>query len=176
MYNFSVWERLPAEHSRQIGRIITRWAYLEWHLRQIVYQLLPVDPKAGRLVVREPRVTDAVTMISDLAEMRGVHLQKDFKKLNTELQRLVTHRDRIAHGIWLKNRDNKIPILQVTKGSWQPDPNNPPIKRVIKPEGIPLSIKDLRVLVDQIEIAISKIMLYRVAVARILAKPPTKSL
>ena len=55
MATYPVRDKLPISHTTEIGRIITRWAFLEWLLRQIAYLLLDLNPKAGRLAVRDPR-------------------------------------------------------------------------------------------------------------------------
>lgn len=150
---YKVRRRLPTAHCTQIGRIVTRWAFLEWQLKNVAYVLLNVGPKEGRLAVREPRATDYVTMLEDLIRVRGINVPFAFKKYKDFLEILVNHRDRLAHGIWLKHPGFNEPVLQLTKGKWNPDPQNPKrkTKRIIEPEGALIRLKELREFVPLID-------------------------
>jgi hypothetical protein len=46
---------LPSFLLREIGRIVSRHAILEWKLSRTVYTLLAIDPVCGRVTIREPR-------------------------------------------------------------------------------------------------------------------------
>lgn len=141
---YPVLERLPQRHRAELGHIIMRWAYLEWRLRQINYALLGIDPKEGRLAVREPRATDYLTMIQDLAELKRLPLRVDWKKLRKHLGELANHRDRLAHGIWLKIPGHRVPCLQLTKGTWQPQGGGPTYKAKADPVSVPVNVGDLQ--------------------------------
>lgn len=62
--------RLPTKYSTAIGRMITRFAALESALRNLIYALLELDPKMGRVAVRNPRIEESFTMIRDLMGLR----------------------------------------------------------------------------------------------------------
>ena len=62
MSEFPVIYNLPADHEREIGRIMIRWAHLEWKFKHTCYLLLGVGPKEGRLTVREPRSGGAIVV------------------------------------------------------------------------------------------------------------------
>ena len=62
MPTYPVRRKLPVAYSTEIGRIITRWAWLEWELKRVAYTILEIGPKEGRLSVREPRAHDYLTM------------------------------------------------------------------------------------------------------------------
>ena len=74
MPTYPVRPNLPVAYSTEIGRIITRWARLEWELKRIAYTILQIGPKEGRLSVREPRAHEHLTMIEDLMRVRGLDL------------------------------------------------------------------------------------------------------
>ena len=57
---------VPAMMLREIGRVVVAYANLEYLLSEVIYLLLDVDPKRGRLAVREPRATDRLDVIQDL--------------------------------------------------------------------------------------------------------------
>lgn len=169
MNTYKVRKTLPTAHSTQIGRIITRWALLEWRLRNIAYRLLNIGPKEGRLAVRDPRATDYVLMLEDLMNLKGLKIPFNFVEYRKLLEILGTHRDLLAHGIWIKHPDFKEPVIQMTKGKWSPDPTKPgeKAKRLIKPEGALIRLKDLREFPPLIDRAIkgAEILEHHVSVA-----------
>ena len=135
--------RLPVSYSTEIGRIMTRWAFIEWQLEQITYRIVGVGQKIGRLTIREPRVDAHVTMIADVMELRKITVSTNLTKLSDGLVQLKSFRDAIAHGIWMKHPSTKLPVLQYTKGKWS-IAAMPNTKRVVKPQGVPVTIKKLR--------------------------------
>lgn len=175
MAEYKVRRRLPAAHCREIGRIITRWAFLEWRLRNVAYILLNVSPKQGRLAIREPRATDYLTMLQDLMDLAKVKVTADFAAFHKLLEVLGNHRDRLAHGIWIRHPDFKEPILQLTKGSWRPDPTGPKAKRVISPEGALIRLRELREFVPLIDRAIDSSARLELEVSRALVRSRRKS-
>ncbi len=157
MATYPVRDKLPISHTTEIGRIITRWAFLEWLLRQIAYLLLGLNPKAGRLAVRDPRATDCVTMIEDLVHVNGLKIRVEWKLLRRGLDDLSKHRHRLAHGVWLKIPGQRSPCLQIVKDTWQPNPNKPSIKAKIDPISVPVTASDLHSVTRAIESAIREL-------------------
>ena len=66
---------LPQEFSEEIGRIVVRWAYLEHYVQRIVWMLLELDSKRGRLAVRDPSMQERIVMISDFASLQAIKLE-----------------------------------------------------------------------------------------------------
>jgi len=64
--------------SREIGRIIVRFAYFEQCVQEMVRQTLGLGEAASRIAVREPRVTDRLDMLRDAvgARLGGLFLFK----------------------------------------------------------------------------------------------------
>ncbi len=151
---YPVRRRLPTAHSTQIGRIITRWAVLEWQLKNIAYALLNIGPKEGRLAVRETRVEKYIDMIEDLMKLKGLPVPDDLADFKTTLKILESHSNRLAHSIWIRHPDFKEPVMQLLKGKWQPNPKEPKrtVSRLIEPEAVLIRLKELRefaLLIDQ---------------------------
>src|SRR5262245_7836677 len=73
--------KLPAWLLSRIGSIVSQHAILEWRLSRIIYTLLDVDPKAGRITVREPRTTDRFDMICDLIKLKKLKIDADLATL-----------------------------------------------------------------------------------------------
>ncbi len=144
---------LPVSHSREIGRIITHYAHLEWRLRLVIYALLNIGPKEGRIAVRETRAEEYVTMIEDLLSVKKIRVNVNSKKSKKFLTLLREHRNTLAHGIWVKHPSSRSPVLQLAKGIWQPDPSKPQrrARRIIEPEGAVIRVTELRQFVRLID-------------------------
>jgi hypothetical protein len=144
MPEYPVRYRLPISYSTEIGRIITRWAFLEYRLKETAYMLLDIDPKIGRIAVREPRTYEYVDMIQDLMSLRSLTTTVDLKKLRKTIEDIQSFRDKLAHGIWAKHDATNLPVLQITKGSYTLTPGEQKTKARIDPFALVVQFKDLR--------------------------------
>ncbi len=144
MPEYPIRYRLPVPYSTEIGRIITRWAFLEYRLKETTYMLIDVDPKVGRIAIREPRTTDYIDMIRDLMALKSLTTTVDLKKLRKTLEEIQIFRDKLAHGIWAKHDSTKLPVLQVTKGSYALKPGDQKTKARIEPLALVVRLTDLK--------------------------------
>ncbi len=158
MGTYPVRRRLPAKYSTEIGRIITRFAFLKSQLRVITYKLLLVSEKQGRLAIRENRVTDDLTMIQDLAVLANVNLKVDWKKLKEYCKEVESYRNRLAHGIWLKRSGTNIPILQDFSTAYTQGGPDTPKKPRLTPLSVPVQLDQLRNIANSIETLSNQIL------------------
>ncbi len=165
--------RLPVSYSTEIGRIMTRWAYIEWQLEQITYRVVGVGQKIGRLAIREPRIDAHITMIEDVMKLRKITVNTDLTKLSIGLVQLKNFRDAIAHGIWIKHPSTKLPTLQYTKGKWS-IAAMPNTKRVVEPQGFPITIEILREFVWSLKGAAHTVSKLETEIAAQLSASPQK--
>lgn len=111
---------LPATVCRDIGRIITRWAYVEHYLQNIVYMLIGVSQAIGRLAVREPRATDRLDLIRDLIAAKGLtEPDVDYKALRLAMEDIEDLRNVTAHSIWHWSSQHQAWVVQIARGSWE---------------------------------------------------------
>jgi hypothetical protein len=135
---------LPEEYTQAIGRMVVEWAYLEHSLRMTVYRLLDLDPKRGRIAVRDPRPNEFVKMISELMELAEIASSDDlFSDLPAALQEAENRRNTIIHGIWVLDSESGLLKVIRTSGNWRPDPLKPGVSRKMRPEGIPTTPADI---------------------------------
>lgn len=158
MGSYPVRRRLPVAYSTEIGRIITRFAFLQSQLRELTYKLLIVSRKQGRLAVREPRIDDHITMIEDLATLAGIDPKVDWKKLRKPCRELESFRNRLAHGIWLKHSSTKTPVLQDFSSAYTQGGPDTPKKPRIHPLAVPVKLGQLRQIAKSIEILSDKVL------------------
>lgn len=148
---------LPKEMSAGIGRIITRWAFAERKVQELVYELTHLCDPVGRIAIREPRLTDRLIMVADLMDARGAKFSperlKKFKALVRKSERLATYRDLCAHGLWSYNRKHKSWSVINTRGKWGAEYAKQGLigKKRIMPEGILFDPSDLNTIAKKIE-------------------------
>lgn len=167
---------LPKRLYHEIGRVITTHAYLEYALNRTIYALIDVDPKIGRIAIREPRTTERLEMIVDIAQIRGLQIEKSFlDDLRCAIQKVATARDEIANGIWLNHPGTQDPLLRITRAQWQPDKTKRgKVKRSIKPEGREFGVAECRDLAQLIRVAAKAVDdLYDSLLAQLPPLPPT---
>lgn len=154
--SFPVRRRLPTIYYTHIGRLTSRWAYLEWRLRRISYALMRTSPKHGRVAVREPRVVDHLTMIEDLMYLEKMTSTVNFSSLRKSLGEVESWRDKCAHGIWVKHGNSNMPVLQDTRGSHPQNfaPNAQARKARINPKAQGVTLTNLRNWIHVIDVAV----------------------
>jgi hypothetical protein len=143
--------RLPHNMSREVGRIIVRWAYFEFAVQQMNWQALGVSDKAGRIAVREPRVEERLEMLSELISLRQASWDKQlYKSVLDRAKLLASKRHLLGHGVWTKLRGKW--HVEATKGQW-PKYLADIVKgsRKVTPELIPITIAMLKTTSAEIE-------------------------
>lgn len=92
---------IPAYLARPMGQIIAKWAYLEYRLSTIIWNIMGVDEKVGRLAVNDPRAKQKWETIRDLLFLRGHELnERKYKIAYDALEEISELRDLLAHGLW----------------------------------------------------------------------------
>lgn len=111
--------QLPSSLSREIGRILVRFAYFEQYVLDLVWQALKLSETAGRIAVRDPRVTDRLDMLRDIINERGGTLDEELRKsIRQRADLLAARRHMLAHGIWFYHKTLGQWYVQLTRGSW----------------------------------------------------------
>ena len=149
--------KLPAAHCTEIGRIITRFAFLESQLSKCIYMLLSLSPKQGRVAVRAGRIEDLLTTIEDLLYISKLEVPTNIKKIKTPLKNLERARDHFAHGVWVKYPGTKTPVLQITSGNSAISPGGASVKRRIEPAPAEVTLEDLKKRVRALDSAVKAV-------------------
>lgn len=145
---------LPTEIYTAIGMVIQKYSLLDATLQYTIYSLVGVDEVVGRLAVQEPRASDKMSVIEDLARLKGVTLDADLvKKLKSDLPKAKSLRDGIAHGLFFKHpeKDGQV-LIGATAGTWQPPGMvKGKVKRKIRPEAPHIYVDDMANLIATIQ-------------------------
>jgi hypothetical protein len=134
---------IPDDYAKGIGRVLVQWSYVEWKLRQVSYRLLGLDPKRGRVAVRDPRGEEFMTMFEQLARLAKIELDKKrLRDLGNDLRLAKTERDLVAHSIWLREEPEKYLVLRIG-GNWDPNEHGTRISKRELPEGVEVTLEGL---------------------------------
>ena len=146
--------KLPASMNREVGAILTRWAYLEQHLLRTCYLLLGVTMEQGRLAVQQVKAHEQPNRIGELAALRKIKVDEgQLKSMADRMEEIGVLRNALAHGVWFFSPDHRVFALSVTSGSW-PEPQHAHRfmrKKKVRPEGNLIDVLALRAYRDQID-------------------------
>ena len=93
---------LPAKYYRYIGEITARWNMVELHLQEIVWDVLDLDLKRGRLLTYRSGAREKLNLFRALGKhwIKNQLLVDEFKKIATEIERLNGLRNDYVHGVF----------------------------------------------------------------------------
>jgi hypothetical protein len=161
---------LPASLSREIGKIVVRWAYVEHKAQQVIRTLAQLTLPVSRVIAREPRLEDRITIIEQLADFHGISLNSEaLKHLREGARLLAAKRHILAHGIWCKMGD--VWNVVITRGQWDDD-EAPSRHKSILPESMPVSASSLAIIVEGIETLDRLLDVIAINVSAKLQAPP----
>ncbi len=150
---------LPADISQELGNIVSRWAYLERLLKQVIYLLVGINETWGRIVIRTDRADGQITMIEDMLTLSSIHWEStptltQFKQAIGDIERI---RDTLVHGTWISDSENKLRVISIG-GRWNFGPNSPRITRRMFPNAPEVTKDSMREVRAQIEQAIESVL------------------
>jgi hypothetical protein len=145
MYNPTT--KLPDDLLFCIGKIMVDYAYFEHCLSSLIYVLMDVNSKVGRITVRSPTAVDSLKIINDLLKLRGQKIE-GYSSIQKRTENIQARRNQLAHGVWVIN-DGKIK-LRILNDSFEPIKGKGKVKRKITPQIIPYTAKDCIELIKEI--------------------------
>jgi hypothetical protein len=119
-----------------------RFAYFEKCVLEMVWQALGLSEAAGRIAVREPRITERLNMLRDAVGLRRSAWDEElFKSIRVQADLVAAKRNMLAHGIWYNH----------PSGEWHVQPSWPKTaeelefksKKII-PESVTITVAELR--------------------------------
>lgn len=167
---------VPASINREIGRIIVRWAFVEFCLQKIVWRLVGVDDAVGRLAIRDPRATDRIDMIVDLAALHSIKIDKaQIREFREQVNYGQIHRDILAHGLWGKYPDGSLRVVRSTGQHPKNIKQVPHRSRRVAPSALTVTVEQLRDAIEKIDWIIKYALELEVVIKKLLEASPKKS-
>jgi hypothetical protein len=93
---------LPARYYRYIGEVATRWNMVELHLQEIVWSVLDLDLKRGRLLTYRTPAREKINLFRALGKhwIKNHLLVSEFDRIANEVDRLNALRNDYVHGVF----------------------------------------------------------------------------
>ena len=118
---FPLRHRLPVNYYALIGRVITRWAIIEYKLDHLVFTALDISQEEGRLSVRGQRASERIKLVQDILHIKKASLPVKWKEVRDTLEEMESFRNRLAHSVWIHHSETKTPVLQDTSTKYITD-------------------------------------------------------
>lgn len=109
---------LPSPLAAAIGNIVARHSYLDWVLGQVLYSLMEISLKQGRVVVRPPRAAEYVQAVRDLYAFHKLETRFDFDGLALRLDRAEAARHLLARSVFMRDLDASNDRIHLARGPW----------------------------------------------------------
>ena len=113
---------LPADIAASIGATVARHAYLDWVLGQVMYSLMEISIKQGRVIMKLPRPGVYVTAVKELYEFHGLKTNFDFDELARRLELAERTRRELTSSVYMRDTGAKARSFQLARSPWDPGP------------------------------------------------------
>ena len=112
---------LPTALASAIGQVIARQAYLEWLLGQVMYDLMEISIKQGRVILKFPRPGQYIAAIRDLYDFHGITPVMSLEDLSRKLDVADRTRNVLTRSVYMRAR-GKGDAIVIARSPWDPGP------------------------------------------------------
>jgi hypothetical protein len=113
---------LPADIAASVGASIARHAYLDWVLGQVMYSLMEISIKQGRVIMKLPRPRVYIAAVRELFEFHGLKTKFDFDELAQKLEAADRTRRELTRSVYMHDPDSKESAVHLARSHWDPGP------------------------------------------------------
>jgi len=113
---------LPEKLASGIGIAIARHAYLDWVLGQVMYDLMEISIKQGRVIMKLPRPRVFIAAVKDLFEFHGLEAKFDFEDLARKLERADCAVRELTRSTYMRDTNSEGLAVQLARSPWDPGP------------------------------------------------------
>ena len=113
---------LPAEIAAGVGSIVQRHAYLDWLLGQVMYDLMEISVKQGRVIMKLPRPRVYIAAVKDLFEFHGLAPRFDFDDLAKKLEIADCSVRELVRSTYMRDTDSESLSVHLARSPWDPGP------------------------------------------------------
>lgn len=123
---------LPSNVAASIGRTLVRYTFLERLLAQIIYDLLCISIKQGRIIVKLPPARQYTSAVEDLLQFHKIYSRFNFRSFSNKLLAADNARNLFAHSMFVKDEGQL--KIQIVRGSWELEQDIVSVSRALSPE------------------------------------------
>ena len=113
---------LPADLAAAVGAVVARHAYLDWLLGQVMYSLMEISIKQGRVIMKLPRPRVYIAAVKELFEFHGLETRFDFEALAKKLEAADRARRELTRSVYMCDTDSKGSRILLARSHWDPGP------------------------------------------------------
>jgi hypothetical protein len=113
---------LPTELAAGIGATIARHAYLDWLLGQVMYDLMEISIKQGRVIMKLPRPRVYIAAVKDLFDFHGLEAKFDFEAFADKLERADCACRELTRSVYMRDTSRDDVTVQLVRSPWDPGP------------------------------------------------------
>jgi len=113
---------LPASVAASIGTTLARHAYLDWVLGQVMYSLMEISIKQGRVILKLPRPRQYIAAVRDLYEFHGLDGAYPFEPLARRLETAERVRALLTRSAYMRDTGSRTLRIQLARALWDPGP------------------------------------------------------
>ena len=118
-----VTKSLPAALAGLIGQVVARQAYLEWVLGQVMYDLMEISIKQGRVILKFPRPGQYIAAIRDLYDFHGITPGMSLEDLSRKLDVADRTRNVLTRSVYMRSRGRGAEIV-IARSPWDAGPGS----------------------------------------------------
>jgi hypothetical protein len=115
-------EDLPEAFAASIGTIIARQTYLDWVLGQVMYDLMEISIKQGRVIMKLPRPKVYIAAVKELFEFHNLDAKYDFEDLAQKLEIADCAVRELTRSVYMRDTSSKRLSIQLVRSPWDPGP------------------------------------------------------
>jgi hypothetical protein len=113
---------LPASIAASIGTTLARHAYLDWVLGQVMYSLMEISIRQGRVILKLPRPRQYIASVCDLFDFHRIKAEYNFEQLARRLEAAERVRALLTRSTYMRDTGSRTPRIQLARALWDPGP------------------------------------------------------
>jgi hypothetical protein len=113
---------LPAQIAANVGVTLARHAYLDWVLGQVMYSLMEISIKQGRVIMKLPRPSHYIAAVRDLFDFHGLETTFDFDELARKLETSERTRNLLTRSVYMRDSSSRAGMVHLARSPWDPGP------------------------------------------------------
>src|SRR5689334_4104141 len=113
---------LPREAAAAVGNLVARHLYLDWLLGQVMYDLMEISIKQGRVIMKLPRPRVFVAAVKDLFEFHGLEVRFDFEAFAAKLEAAHVACRELTRSVYMSDDGGAGGAIQLVRSPWDPGP------------------------------------------------------
>src|SRR5258708_25659105 len=103
---------LPADLA---AAVVARHAYLDWLLGQVMYDLMEISIKQGRVIMKLPRPRVYIAAVKELFEFHGLQVKFDFDDLARKLELADCACRELTRSVYMRDTNSDALSVQLVR-------------------------------------------------------------